>query len=275
MCRRSDQRQQSSTPCTNPAENILREGRDSLAANQNATETRLIAPYGGTLVDLTVAEEAIRERREYASELPTIQLSERAVCDLELLATGAFSPLDRFMGSEVHQRVLEEMRLRGGKLFPIPVVLSVEKGPTIALDKQVSLRNARNEILALMMVEEIYEWELQEVARHVFGTTDLHHPVVKMHRWGPLNISGRLEVLQLPPRYDFRELRLTPAETRRSLEARGRTNVVAFQTQSVTPSTRGNNKTRGQSRRRRASVASRGGHDKARRRRSLHSRANL
>lgn len=135
------------------------------------------------------------------------------------------------MGSEDHQRVLEEMRLRGGKLFPIPVVLSVEKGPTIALDKQVSLRNARNEILALMMVEEIYEWELEEVAHHVFGTTDLRHPVVaEMHRWGRLNISGRLEVLQLPPHYDFRELRLTPAETRRRLEALGRTNVVAFQT---------------------------------------------
>jgi sulfate adenylyltransferase len=135
------------------------------------------------------------------------------------------------MGHADHERVVEEMRLQDGTLFPIPVTLSVEKDPALKLDRQVSLRNARNEILAVMQVEEIYEWKLEQVASHVFGTTDLRHPVVaEMHRWGPLNISGKLTVLQLPPHYDFRELRLTPAQTRERLQALAVSNVVAFQT---------------------------------------------
>ncbi len=135
------------------------------------------------------------------------------------------------MGHADYEHVVEEMRLQDGTLFPIPVTLSVEKNTAIKLDNQVSLRNARNEILAVMLVEEIYAWTLEQVAHHVFETTDLRHPVVaEMHRWGPLNVSGKLTVLQLPPHYDFRELRLTPAQTRERLHALGASNVVAFQT---------------------------------------------
>ncbi|MGH9883535.1 MAG: adenylyltransferase, partial [Pyrinomonadaceae bacterium] len=202
-----------------------------MTAKQNITLTEVIPPYEGSLVDLRAHADEIRDLTEEARDLPSIQLSERAVCDLELLATGAFSPLDKFMGHADYERVVEEMRLQDGTLFPIPVTLSVERDTAIKLDNQVSLRNARNEILALMLVEEIYEWKLEQVAHHVFGTTDLRHPVVaEMHRWGPLNVSGKLTVLQLPPHYDFRELRLTPAQTRERLHALGASNVVAFQT---------------------------------------------
>lgn len=199
--------------------------------NQHLSTTELISPYGGALVNLQVDNDELPELTEKARELPSIQLSERAVCDLELLATGAFSPLDRFMGHADHNRVMEEMRLADGTLFPIPVTLSVAKGSAIKLEQEVALRNARNEILAVMLIEEIYEWNLERVAPQVFGTTDLRHPLIaEMHRWGPLNISGKLRVLQLPPHYDFRELRLTPAQTRERLQALGRSNVVAFQT---------------------------------------------
>ena len=99
------------------------------------------------------------------------------------------------------------------------------------LDQDIALRNAKNELLAVMTVEEMYPWDLAEVAQKVFGTTDLRHPLVaEMHRWGTLNISGRLRVLQMPSHYDFRELRLTPAQTRARLEKYGHANVVAFQT---------------------------------------------
>ena len=81
----------------------------------------LIPPYGGTLVDLRAPAEALAELRARAATLPSLQLSERAVCDLELLATGAFSPLDRFMGQADYERVVDEMRLADGTLFPIPV----------------------------------------------------------------------------------------------------------------------------------------------------------
>src|SRR5437773_3261254 len=119
----------------------------------------LIPPYGGSLVDLTVPEEARDEVKAHASQLPSIQVSERSVCDLELLATGAFSPLDRFMGRADHQRVLDEMRLASGHIFPIPITLAVDPSPAICLGQAVALRNAKNELLAVLSIEEIYPWE--------------------------------------------------------------------------------------------------------------------
>jgi sulfate adenylyltransferase len=195
------------------------------------TVTRLISPYGGTLVDLIVPAETRDEVKAYANRLPSLQLSERSVCDLELLATGAFSPLDRFMSQADHHRVLGELRLTSGHIFPMPVTLPVEPGPAIRLGQDVALRNAKNELLAVMTIEEIYDWDRDEVAQKVFGTEDLRHPLVaEMHQWGKLNISGHLQVLQLPKHYDFQDLRLTPAETRARLETFDRRNVVAFQT---------------------------------------------
>lgn len=191
----------------------------------------LIPPIGGRLIDLVIEPEAVEDMRQYANRLPSLQLTERSVCDLELLATGGFSPLDRFMGQADYQRVLDEMRLTNGALFPIPIPLPVTPSPTLQLDRDVALRNAKNELLAILTIEEIYEWDANEVAYKVFGTQDLRHPLVaEMQAWGKLNIAGRLQVLQLPPRYDFTELRLTPRETRDRLSALGRSNIVAFQT---------------------------------------------
>lgn len=171
------------------------------------------------------------EMKAYASRLPSAQLSERAVCDLEMLAVGAFSPLDRFMPHADFRRVLDEMRLAGGHLFPIPVTLPIERSANIKLDREIALRNANNEILAVMTVEEIYECDADETAQRVCGTRDTHHPMVaELQRTSRLNASGRLRVLQLPKHYDFGDMRLTPARTRERLEEFGRENVVAFQT---------------------------------------------
>jgi sulfate adenylyltransferase len=195
------------------------------------TTSMLIEPHGGKLIDLIVPEDEQEGLEAYASTLPSIQMSERAVCDLELLAVGGFSPLDRFMGKEDYQRVLDEMRLASGDLFSVPVVLPVRKDEQIRLDQEIALRNAKNELLGTMTIEEVYEWDLGEVSEKVFGTHELRHPLVaEMHRWGKLNISGRLKVLQPPNHFDFRELRLTPTETRTRLEVLGFQNVVAFQT---------------------------------------------
>ncbi|HEY2993998.1 MAG TPA: bifunctional sulfate adenylyltransferase/adenylylsulfate kinase [Methylomirabilota bacterium] len=194
-------------------------------------QTSLIAPYGGRLVSLLAEGDAAVALRAEASRLPSLVISDRAACDLELLATGGFSPLDRFMGRRDYERCLAEMRLAGGALFPIPVALPVEREAAPRLDSRVALRDARNEILAVLTVEEIYEWDRAATAQGAFGTLDARHPLVaEMQRWGPLNVSGRLEVLALPAHYDFKELRLTPAQTRARLAALGRANVVAFQT---------------------------------------------
>jgi sulfate adenylyltransferase len=195
------------------------------------TTPKLVSPFGGQLIDLTVPETELSDALAKAKELRSIQLSERSLCDLELMATGAFSPIDRFMGREDYRRVVAEMRLSSGQLFPIPITLPIRDDLQIQLDSEVALLDARNEIVAVMYVDEIYEWDLEEAAQEVFKTTDVRHPLVaEMHRWGKRNIAGRLKVLRLPQRYDFRELRLTPRQTRTHLEHLGSENVVAFQT---------------------------------------------
>ena len=197
-----------------------------------ATNNRIIqSPYGGILVDLMIPPEELIESKRYANTLASIQISERIECDLELLATGAFSPLDQFMGKADYDCVLDEMRLTNGYIFPIPIILPVEKKICPKLGQDIALRNTKNELLAILTFEEIYEWELAEAARKIFDTQDLRHPLVaEMHRWGKFNISGRLKVLQLPRHFDFSDLRLSPAQTRARLEKLGRENVVAFQT---------------------------------------------
>ena len=178
-----------------------------------------------------VAPESLPELLAHAKTLPTVHLSDRAICDFELLAVGGFSPLDRFMGKRDYDRVVAEMRLHDGQLFPIPITLPVRDDEVLKLDRDVALVDSRNEILAVMTIEEIYNWDLATTAHEVFGTTDERHPLVaEMHRWGKRNISGRLRVLRLPSHFDFRELRLTPSQTRARLETTGYKNVVAFQT---------------------------------------------
>ncbi|HEX8844048.1 MAG TPA: bifunctional sulfate adenylyltransferase/adenylylsulfate kinase [Pyrinomonadaceae bacterium] len=194
-------------------------------------KTDLIAPCGGELVDLVAERDGQADLARRAQSLHSIQITSRAVHDLELLAVGAFSPLKRFMGREDYRSVLDEMRLANGHLFPIPLTLSVPESAELKLDREVVLRDAGNELLALMTIEEIYDWDLEHEARQVYGTMDLRHPLVaEMHGWGKLNIAGRLRVINLPRRHSFSHLRLTPATTRARLKMLGHSDVVAFQT---------------------------------------------
>jgi sulfate adenylyltransferase len=196
-----------------------------------ATRSVLIAPYGDRLVDLLVPPERATELRRRATTLPSLQLSERALCDLELLATGAFSPLDRFMGEGDYHRVIGEMRLGDGRVFPIPVTLPVPGDTPLRPGDAVALRTPRNDLAAVLTIDELYKWDLAEEAAQVFGTTDSRHPLVaEMHGWGRLAVSGSLEVIALPRHHDFVELRRTPAEVRALLSGLGYPRVVAFQT---------------------------------------------
>jgi len=193
--------------------------------------TELIKPYGGELVDLLVAEEERESIMNRAAMLPRIQLTQRSLCDLELLATGGFSPLRNFMGREDYESVLQSMRLSNGTLFPIPITLPVSKDLNLSEGAEIALADERNDLLAIMHVEEIYEWDRDEAAKLVLGTADPRHPLVaEMQGWGEVCISGELKVVCLPKYYDFRRLRLTPAEVRARLTELGHERVVAFQT---------------------------------------------
>ncbi len=195
------------------------------------TKPILTEPYGGSLVDLMIPAAERAEKIAYANSLPSLRLSPRSVCDLELLAAGGFSPLDRFMGQADYQRVLDEMRLENGYIFPLPIPLPVDKVMGQYLNQDVALRDERNELLGIMTIEEFYPWDLAETAQKAFGTQDLRHPlVVEMHNWGKYNISGPIQMIQMPTHYDFQPLRTLPAQTRADLESFGHENVVAFQT---------------------------------------------
>ncbi len=195
------------------------------------TKTTLITPYGGTLVNLLATGEEREELLAKSSHLPSIQISTRSLCDLELLATGAFSPLDRFMSKPDYERLLTEMRLVDGTLFPIPITLPVEEDALPAWSEQVTLSDARNNTIAVMNIQEVYHYDPQREARLVFGTTNSRHPLVsEMVRWGKAYVSGALKVINLPQYNDFIDLRRTPAEVRARLEEMGHDKVVAFQT---------------------------------------------
>src|SRR5215203_3508225 len=127
--------------------------------------TRLIDPYGGELVDLLVPEQERESLVSRAALLPRIQLTQRNLCDLELLATGAFSPLRKFMGREDYLSVLESMRLADGTLFSIPITLPVAPNLNISEGAEIALADEHNDLLAIMRVEEIYEWDREREAR--------------------------------------------------------------------------------------------------------------
>lgn len=152
--------------------------RDLETHLKKGPSAKLISPHGGSLVDLTGSPDALDELRARAQQLNKIQISERSSYDLELLATGAFSPLDRFMGHRDYQMVVDQMRLSNGLLFPIPVTLPIQPSYEISLDQEVALTDARNEILAMMTVKDIYPWNRREVVSKVFGTQDPRHPLV-------------------------------------------------------------------------------------------------
>src|ERR671914_2610174 len=123
------------------------------------------------------------------------------------------------------------MRLADGTLFPIPVTLPVAADAGLQVGTDIALRDSMNDLLAIMTIEELYPWDPTDLAERVLGTHDPKHPLVhEMARWGRLNASGHIRVLQYPRHYDFQDLRRTPAETRNVLEQTGRQNVVAFQT---------------------------------------------
>ena len=197
----------------------------------NENKGILIPPYAGELKDLVVVGDAAAELKRYAETLPSIPLSERALCDLELLATGAFSPLDRFMDRRNYERVISEMRLESGHIFPIPITLPVEKGNPLKENSDVALRDRKQNLLAVLKIEEVYEWNRADYCRKVLNTESICHPLVsESQNWGDRFVSGPMRMFELPKHFDFPELRLSPREVRDRLEKLRNAKVVAFQT---------------------------------------------
>ena len=194
----------------------------------------LVPPYGGALVDLVVDDGRASELRKASTDWPSWDLTPRHLCDLELLLSGAFSPLHGFIGSADMASVCADMRLSNGTLWPIPVTLDIpdELATLVGPGASVALRDPEGVMLAALHVEEVYRPDKRAEAQGVFGTTDPAHPGVAhlLERTHPNYLAGTLEGIQLPAHYDYPALRYTPAELRAEFTRRGWRRVVAFQT---------------------------------------------
>jgi sulfate adenylyltransferase len=198
------------------------------------TTDQTIAPHGGTLVDLLVAEADREKLLEEAQHFPKVAVSPREISDLEMLAVGALSPLTGFQGEADYRSILESMHLTSGLAWTIPVTLSLsdEEAKRIGGAEAVTLLERDDGApLAILEVSGVFQRDREAEALAVFGTQDLAHPgVAALHEAGNLCAAGELRVLRLPEHDDFVEYRLTPAQTRAEFANRGWRTVVGFQT---------------------------------------------
>ncbi len=204
------------------------------STGKGESHDHLIAPPGGELVDLMVGHERAAELKAASQEWPSWDLTERQLCDLELLLGGGFSPLTGFMNRADLEAVMKDMRLADGTLWPMPITLDVseEVAQGLSTGDSLALRDPEGVMLAVLHVEDVWQVDRAAEAKAVFGSTDEKHPGVAhlLRRTQPYAVGGRLEGLQLPFHYDFKTLRRSPAELRARFAKRGWRKVVAFQT---------------------------------------------
>ena len=194
----------------------------------------LIAPHGGELRELVAQSERASELREASLEWPSWDLTPRQLCDLELLMNGAFSPLEGFLSASEYERVCDRMSLANGTLWPIPITLDVSEtfSEDVQLGSMVALRDPEGVMLAALHVEDVWSPDRVQEAEQIFGTANPEHPGVayQLKRSNPLYVGGRVEGVQLPGHYDFRELRISPRQLRDDFGRLGWRRIVAFQT---------------------------------------------
>jgi sulfate adenylyltransferase len=194
-------------------------------------------PHGGDLVNLLVDEERAALLKQVARSLKEVRLNDRQMCDLEMLASGAFSPLTGFMVRIEYESVLDRMRLQNGLLWPLPVCLDVSAilAEDLEAGASLALRDPEGFLLAVLHVEDIWPVEREREAMAVFGTRDIAHPGVRhlYYATGDHYVGGSLEVLSLPLHSDFRQLRRTPEEVRALFGKLGWQRAIGFQTRNV------------------------------------------
>jgi len=198
------------------------------------TQNGLIDPHGGKLVNLLVDPERAALLKDIALNLPDITLNERQLCHFELLATGAFSPLQGFMKRIDYESVLDRMRLQSGDLWPLPICLDVPelKAQTLEVGQSVTIRDPEGFMLGVLHVEDIWPIEKEKEAASVYGTSDPTHPGVSylFNKSGDYYVGGDLEAVSLPLHFDFRKLRQPPEDIRQAIHKLDWQRVVGFQT---------------------------------------------
>ncbi len=191
-------------------------------------------PHGGVLKELFLSERKADAEKIAAMNYAAWDLTQRQVCDLDLLMNGAFSPLEGFLGKDDYESVCDTMRLTSGVLWPLPITLDVSAAfaGEITVGETIALRDPEGVLIATLEVTDIWTPNLASEAERVYGTTDDLHPAVDylLNRSHPVYLGGRIRGIEPPTYYDFKLLRDTPSELRGRFRKLGWRKVVAFQT---------------------------------------------
>lgn len=190
-------------------------------------------PHGGRLINRIPEGKAREEWLERAAKLPRVRLNSRQLSDAELIAVGAFSPLEGFLGSRDYERVLAEERLANGTVWTIPVTLAVteETQRAVAAAEAVALTDDNDRIVAVMELQEIFKYDREREAQSVLRTTDTSHPGVRyLQSTGEYCLAGPIHLLERRQDKLTENYRLDPKETRYLFAQRGWNTIVAFQT---------------------------------------------
>ena len=182
---------------------------------------KLIEPHGGTLCELLVQDDQKTIIQKEAFHIPSLTLTDRQLCDIEMLLTGGFSPLTGFMNRQDYESVLDKLRLADGTLWTIPITLDVleQFSKKLNIGEKIALRDQEGFYLAVLSITDIWQPDLEKEAQTVFGTIDETHPGVNYlfnigHKY---YIGGSLEGLSLPHHYDYQDYRHGPAQLTLSL----------------------------------------------------------
>lgn len=199
--------------------------------NTGATKNRFVIAVWLLLLPFLISQASLKA---VSLDVPSVTLTQRQICDLELLLNGGFAPLEGFMDKRTYDGVVEDMRLPDGSIWPIPIVLDVKEKDKLKIDgaSKIALRDPEGVILAYLDVSEIWQADKMNEAQKVYGTTNKEHPGVDylLRQTGDYYVGGKVTLVSMPAHFDFTALRKTPAELKAYFKKMGYTKIVAFQT---------------------------------------------
>lgn len=192
-----------------------------------------IAPHGGILVNRIATLDQRQEFFDKAESLPRVQLSDRSISDLQMIAIGALSPLKGFMNEADYRSVVKQMRLSNGLPWSVPITLSVAEAvaDTLTEGTLVRLDTPAGEFAGILELAEKYRYSKEEEALNVYRTDDLKHPGVQVvDQSGPVNLAGEVWLLERELDVRFPQYQIDPAKSRILFKEKGWKTIVGFQT---------------------------------------------
>lgn len=193
----------------------------------------LSIPHGGRLINRLAPNDRRTDVERRAAGLLSVALNAREQSDLDLIAVGAYSPLDGFMGRKDYESVRDTMHLANGLPWSLPIILAVDhdRAKPLKDGQEVALTDERGTVLGILHLQERFQRDKAQAARAIYRTEDTKHPGVEyLFKRGDVLLGGPVEVLRRQEHADFHEYRLDPAQTRQAFADRGWKTVVGFQT---------------------------------------------